>query len=114
MAKRGIRGNTSNPFVLLLLFIVFAFSFLVAVALTVALYAPPVLLIGGICYNEFRRHPRITALTSDETAQLSNVEEELLNVRTRLVEIETEGSHLKQNIDGTYHRGSRLGVSLNN
>jgi len=78
------------------------------------MYGLPLILLCGLFYNEFREHRRHTLLTSGETKNLSAFEDELRGISCRLGEIEEEGSHLKQNIDGSYHRGSKLGMALNN
>jgi hypothetical protein len=70
----------------------------------------------GILVYEIRakRAPSDFALRTEEAEELSDVGGRFGAVLQRIDEIEQEGSHLKQNADGSYHRGSRLGVSLNN
>jgi hypothetical protein len=85
------------------------------VLLTATVYAAPIALALGILVYE-RRAPKASQsfkLEPKEIEALTKVERELWIVRTRLSEISEEGSHLKQNLDGSYHRGSRLGVQLN-
>lgn len=66
-------------------------------------------------YYEFIDNPRSTALSPDAAKELAKIEKELTKLRTRLFELRKEGRQrdLKINIDGTYHRGSKLGVELN-
>jgi hypothetical protein len=105
--------NSNNPLLLLLGLLLLAIVFLLAAVFTVALYGAPLFLLFGLLYDEFRDNPRETSLTSTEAAQLFNMGAELRAVRIRLSQIEEAGSHLKVNMDGSYHRGSTLGVKLN-
>jgi hypothetical protein len=86
------------------------------ILLTIAVYATPLILLIGILVYEIRakRAPGDFALRAEEAEELSDVGGRFGAVIQRLEEIEQEGSDLKQNADGMYHRGSRLGVSLNN
>ena len=96
-----------------LLFLVLAVAGLVL--LTIAVYAAPIILLVGILYYEIRasRAPGDFALSAEEAEELSAVGRRFSVVRQRLDEIGEEGAHLKQNADGMYHRGSKLGVALN-
>jgi hypothetical protein len=87
-----------------------------AVFLTAVVYAPATILLMGLLYCEFRamRTPAQNATyNQQEIDVLSNIEEKLKPIGFRLSKIYEEGSHLKRNSDGTFHRGSRLGVNLN-
>src|SRR6202000_3229411 len=96
-----------------LLFLVLAVAGLVL--LTIAVYAAPIILLAGIVYCEIRasRTPGDFAFSAEEAGELSAVGRRFSVVRQRLDEIKEEGEHLKQNADGMYHRGSKLGVALN-
>ena len=105
-----IRRGNNFGFVLAAIAVCGAF-FLAAVV-----YAPATILLIGLLYYEFRamrtraQHP---ACSQQESHELSNVEEKLKAIGFRLSKIYGEGSHLKRNLDGTFHRASKLGVKLN-
>ena len=85
-----------------------------AVFLTAVVYAPATILLMGLLYCEFRamRTPAQNATYSQQEIDvLSNIEEKLKPIGFRLSKIYEEGSHLKRNSDGTFHRGSKLGVN---
>jgi DnaJ-domain-containing protein 1 len=93
-----------------------AIAVLGAIFLTAVVYAPVTILLMGLLYYEFRamRTPAQRATYSQrEIDELSNIEEKLKPISFRLSKIYEEGSHLKRNLDGTFHRGSRVGVKLN-
>ena len=116
MARRTYYGNISDPRLILFVILLASLTWIVSAALTAAVYGPPLILLCGLLYNEFREHQRHTLLTSDETRNLSAFEAELREIRHRLNKIEEEGFrlNLKLNIDGSYYRGSRRGPELNN
>ena len=117
MASRNFGpSNISNPWAILVLIIIAGFAFLTALIITIALYAPPLVLICGLFYNEVRDRRRQTSLTSEEADDLAKLESNLRSVRSRLAEIDEEGSrrNLKRNVDGSFHRGNKKGALFNN
>ena len=85
--------------------------FLIAVV-----YAPATILLMGLLYCEFlamRTPAQKATYSQQEIDVLSTIEEKLKPIGFRLSKIYEEGSHLKRNSDGTFHRGSKLGVRLN-
>jgi DnaJ domain len=76
---------------------------------------PPIVLLFGLLYFEFRvsRTSPDVSLSQQEALELSHIEEKLRAVRRVLSEIYEKGSHLNTNLDGSYHRGSKLGMRLN-
>jgi hypothetical protein len=93
----------------------FVLAVLGAILLTAIVYATPIILFVSLLIYEIRAGvaSRDFGLDRNEAAALSEAEGDLDTVRVRLFEIAEEGSHLKQNVDGMYHRGSRLGMALN-
>jgi hypothetical protein len=85
------------------------------VLLTIAVYAFPIILLVCItCYEIWAsRASNNFALSAEEAEELSDVARKFNTVSQRLDEINEEGSQLKQNADGMYHRGSKLGIALN-
>jgi len=100
--------DATNPFsVIDLVLIVPAFA-------TILLFTPLLLLLGWIIYRERAMSQRKQPpLRDSEKQELGRIEQELAACRKRLIEIEQEGADLKRNIDGSYHRGSNRGQSLN-
>jgi hypothetical protein len=93
-----------------------AVAVLGAIFLIAVVYAPATILLIGLLYYEFRamRTPAQNATYSQqEIDELAKIEEKLKPISFRLSKIYKEGSHLKKNLDGTFHRGSKLGVKLN-
>jgi hypothetical protein len=95
--------------------IIVVLAVLGAAILTAAIYIPPIALLLALLYFEFRapRTPKNFSLTDEEKHQLSEFERYLRAIAVNVHRIEEEGSELKQNLDGSYHRGSRLGMQLN-
>jgi DnaJ-domain-containing protein 1 len=114
VARGAGSAGISNPFIIVGFIILVAFSFLVSLAVSVGIYGPPIILTIGILYYQLRSSLPPT-LTADEAKELNNAEEEQGAVAGCLWEVENEALRfdVKVNSDGTYHRGSKLGVSLN-
>ena len=95
--------------------IIVVLAVLGAAILTAAIYIPPIALLLALLYFEFRapRTPKNFSLTDEEKHQLLEFERYLRAIAVNVHRIEEEGSELKQNLDGSYHRGSRLGMQLN-
>ncbi|WP_029586245.1 J domain-containing protein [Bradyrhizobium sp. URHD0069] len=93
----------------------FVLAVLGAILLTAAVYASPIILFVSLLIYEIRADAAAKnfALDSSEAEALSEAEGDLNTIRVRLSDIAEEGSHLKQNADGMYHRGSKLGMTLN-
>jgi hypothetical protein len=107
----GATGNSRNVGLLFIALAVFGVGFLIAVV-----YAPLLILLVGLVYYEYRAiraSPQYLSFTKDEADELSIIEEKLKLVGLGLSEISERGAHLKKNVDGTFHRGSKLGVVLN-
>lgn len=111
---RPVSGNVSNPYAVIVLIVILAFSFLISLAVTVAIYAPPIILFGGLLYYQLRISPP-TTLTVEEAEELESAEEEQGEIAGQLWQVEDEARRfdVKDNSDGTYHRGSKRGVRLN-
>jgi hypothetical protein len=84
--------------------------------LIVVFYAPATILLIGLLYYEFRSvrtRAQNATLSRQEIDEFSSIEEKLKPISSHLSEIYEDGSHLKRNLDGTFHRASKLGVKLN-
>lgn len=103
--RRGNGGATPGSLAL----VAFGWVLLKATA-TVAVYLPPLALTFALLYYEFRARFARKNLSLEDAARRYQVRGK---IRQRLDQIEIEGSHLKMNVDGTYHRGSKLGMKLN-
>jgi DnaJ domain len=107
----GATGNSGNVGLLFVALAVLGVGFLVAVV-----YAPSLILLVGLVYYEYRTirtSPQYLGFTKEEVDELSIIEEKLKLIGLGLSEISEKGARLKRNVDGTFHRGSKLGVSLN-
>ncbi len=95
--------------------IIYALGVLGAVILTAAIYLPPIVLLLALLYFEFRSpHTwKDFALTDEEKHELSEYERYRQAIVINFQMIKEEGYDLKQNRDGSYHRGSKLGMQLN-
>jgi DnaJ-domain-containing protein 1 len=108
---RGATGNGSNVGLLFVALAGLGVGFLVAVV-----YAPSLILLVGLIYYEYwtiRKSPQYLSFTKEEADELSIIEEKLKLIGLGLSEISEKGAHLKRNVDGTFHRGSKLGFVLN-
>jgi hypothetical protein len=114
VARRVSQGNISNPYAFAALIIILALSFFLSLAITVAIYAPPIILFCGLLYYQLRIRPP-TTLTVEEAEELESAEEEQGEIAEQLWQVEDEALRfeVKDNLDGTYHRGSKRGVRLN-
>lgn len=95
--------------------IILALAILGAVILTAAVYLPPIVFLLALLYFEFRapRTPKDFALTDHEKHELAEYERYRAAIGINFQRIKEGGSDLKQNRDGSYHRGSKLGMQLN-
>jgi hypothetical protein len=109
MARR--RNEDGGPLGLILV----ALAVLGAVLLTAAIYIPPIALLLVLLYVEFRapRTPQNFTLTDEEKHELSEFDRYRHAIAVNRHRIKEEGSDLKQNRDGSFHRGSKLGMQLN-
>ncbi len=80
-----------------------------------AVYLAPALIALSWIWAEIRaaRRPRLFTWTVEERRELVELYTQLRAIGDRLEEVESRGTHLKKNSDGSFHRGSKLGVELN-
>jgi hypothetical protein len=85
-----------------------------AMLLTAAVYATPFIIVLSLLYYEIRTLgiSKNFAFDADELKQLQEIDQQMDSTKRRLSEIDLEGEHLKRNVDGSFHRGSRLGMAL--
>jgi Holliday junction DNA helicase RuvB P-loop domain len=103
--------------ILATLFVIYAVWLLAAILYPTLVYLAPILLgIALICF-EFRAYLLSQAFKTghEKNRELVATEQRLQAIRDRLDEIEAEAKDrdLKVNLDGSYHRGSKLGMRLN-
>src|SRR6185437_9671806 len=87
-----------------------------ALILTAAVYLPPTALLIALLYFELRAPftSKDFALTGEEKIRLSKFDCYRNAIGINFQRVKEEGSDLKQNRDGSFHRGSKLGMQLNN